>query len=148
MSSSGWNATRVTTNGPSNEIFLAGASRRIALLALLIGLSASVVVFLAVSRRAGAGVAVGTALAWLGFRWLEQFADAIAAAASEQREGAAARVPTGVYIRMAVRYMLIALAIWVILRFFNLPIVSILVGLLSVGAGAMAEGIFELIKES
>jgi hypothetical protein len=136
----------VTTSGPSNEIFLAGASRRIALLALLIGISASLVVFMVVSRRAGAGVAVGTALAWLGFRWLEQFTGAIAASAAEQREGAAARVPAGVYLRMAGRYVLIALAIWVILRFFDLPIVSIIAGLLSVGAGAMAEGIYEIIK--
>lgn len=141
-----WIATRVTTSGPDNEIFLARASGRIALFALVIGLSASVVVVLTISRRAGAGVAVGTALAWLGFRWLEQFADAITAAASRQRGGASARVPTGVYLRLAARYVLIALVIWVILHFFALPFVGVIAGLLSVGAGAMAEGIYEIIK--
>jgi hypothetical protein len=137
---------RATMSGPDNEIFLAHASGRIALFALLMGLSASVVVFLMLSRRAGAGVAVGTALAWLGFRWLEQFADAITAAAAEQGTGPSARVPTGVYLRLAARYVLIALVIWVILRFFALPIVGVIAGLLSVGAGAMAEGIYEIIK--
>jgi hypothetical protein len=141
-----WIATRVTTSSPSSEIFLEGASRRIALFALVIGLSASLVVFLIVSRRAAAGVAVGTGLAWIGFRWLEQFADAVTAAAAEQGMGPSARVPTGVYLRLAARYVLIALVIWVILHFFALPIVGVIAGLLSVGAGAMAEGIYEIIK--
>jgi hypothetical protein len=129
----------------SGDLAAAGFSRRMSWLTAGIGLVAAGVVAYRVSKPAGMGIVIGTALAWLGFRALEQFGDVMVKAAEAQRENAQVNVPGGVYARLIGRYVLIGAVTCAILKFTNVPLLSVIAGLLSVGAAAMAEGIYEVM---
>jgi hypothetical protein len=135
----------MSANSNSGDLAAAGFSRRMSWLTAGIGLAAAGVVMYRVSWRAGVGIAIGTVLAWLGFRALEQFGDVMVKAAEAQRENARVNVPDGIYLRLIGRYVLIGAVTCVILKFSDVPLLSVIAGLLSVGAAAMAEGIYEVM---
>jgi hypothetical protein len=132
---------------PSSEIGIR-ASRRISRLTLILGFTAAIAVFALKSRPAGVGVATGTLLAWLNFRWLDQVLVVLERLATAQEGSAAARVPPQIYVKIAGRYVLMAAAIYVTVHYFAVPLVSLIVGLLALGAGAMVGSIYEVISGS
>ncbi len=123
-----------------------GASRRIAWLTLALGFAAALIWFLARSHRQGLGIAIGTALAWLNYRWLDQGLGAFVTVAQAQEGSEQARVPAGIYWKFAGRYVLIGLAIYVTVHYFTVPLVAVIFGLLALGAGVFAESLYEIFS--
>jgi hypothetical protein len=120
------------------------AERNIAWLTVALGGAAAAVTALFRSPREGVGVAAGTVLAWVNFRWLQQAVDALARASAAQAGAPKPRISVWVYVRFFLRYVLIGLAIYVMMTHFKVPVVSILGGLLSLGAAAMAQSVYEI----
>jgi hypothetical protein len=119
--------------------------RRIAWLTPTIGVVAALVAILAFHRRDwGAGIVVGSILAWFNFRWLRQGMDALTAAATAQSGAAKSHVPIGAYFRALFRYALIALCVYVIFKLSAIPLVSMVFGLFALGAAAMAASVYEV----
>jgi len=121
-------------------------SRRIAWLILVLGFAAAVFVFVAKSRRFGVGIAIGTVLSWLNFRWLDQSLGVVAAVTTAKAETAQARTPASFYWKIGGRYVLIAAVIYVTVHYFAVPLLSELVGLLSLGAGAIVGSLYEVFR--
>jgi hypothetical protein len=119
-------------------------SRRIAWLTLLLGLLAALVVSFEKSPRTGLGIAVGTFLAWLNYRWLDQTLGALVTVATSQAGSPQSRVPARIYWKFAGRYVLMALAIYVTVHYFAVPILSVFLGLLALGAAAMVASLYEV----
>jgi hypothetical protein len=118
--------------------------RRIAWLTPTIGVVAALVTVFAGRRDWGAGIAVGSILAWFNFRWLRQGMDALAAAATAQSGAAKTHVPIGTYFRALFRYALIALCLYVIFKLSTIPLVSMVFGLFALGAAAMVASVYEI----
>jgi len=98
------------------------------------------------SPRWGAGIAVGTLLAWLNFRWLDQGVGAIVVAAQAQEGQPKPKVPSGTFLKFVLRYALIAVAAYVTVVYFAVPVVAVVTGLLALGAAAVVEGLFEVFS--
>jgi hypothetical protein len=95
------------------------------------------------SPRAGAGVAAGAALAWLNGRWLDAATRAVAQAAAAPAAAEKPKISPWVYAKLFLRYALIGLVIYVMFSRFNVPIASVLVGLLALGAAVILDGAYE-----
>jgi hypothetical protein len=100
------------------------------------------------SWRTGAGIAIGTILGWLNYRWLDRGLGAIVSSALAQQGIPQPRVPMRVYYGFAGRYALIAGLVYVSVRFLNVPILAVFGGLFSLGVAAMAEGLYEVFTGS
>ena len=94
----------------------------------------------------GAGILVGAILAWFNFRWLKQGLDALTAAATAQADQAKPQVPVSTYFKAAFRYGLIALAVYVIFKYLNVPILSMIFGLCALGAATIAVSVYEILR--
>jgi HAMP domain-containing protein len=148
ISSGGWEKmTAMVPADPNSEIGIR-ASKRISRLTLIFGFAAATAVFALKSHLGGVGVAIGTILAWLNFRWLDQGLIALERLATAQQGSPAARVPAQIYFKIAGRYVLMAAAIYVTVHYFAVPLVSLIAGLLALGAGAMVGSIYEVISGS
>jgi hypothetical protein len=123
-------------------------SRRLEWWTIALGLSAALATVFIKSARAGCGVAIGTFLAWLNYRWLEQGVGALVTAASAQEGSPSPRVPLAVYLKFTTRYLLMGLVIYASVHFFDVPLLALLAGLLALGAGATAEGLYEVFSGS
>lgn len=123
-------------------------SRRLQGLTLGLGFAAATAVLLVKSPRAGCGIAIGTLLAWLNYRWLDRGLDALVTAAKAQAGIPQPRVPAGVYVRFAGRYVLIGVLVYVTVFVLHVPLLAVVIGLLALGAGAIAESLYELFAKS
>jgi hypothetical protein len=119
-------------------------SRRIAWLTLLLGVLAALMVSFVNSPRTGLGIVVGTSLAWLNFRWLDQSLGALVTVATAQAGSPQSRVPARIYWKFAGRYVLMGLAIYVTVHYFAVPLLSVILGLLALGAAAIVASLYEL----
>jgi uncharacterized membrane protein len=124
----------------------AKSEKRIAQFTLIFGLVAALPFAHYHSFRWGAGILIGTILAWFNFRWLRQGMDALTQAAAAQAGQQNAQVPLGVYFAAAFRYGLIALAVCVIFKYLNVPAISMVLGLLALGAATVAVSVFEIFR--
>jgi hypothetical protein len=118
--------------------------RRIAWLTLAIGAFAAIATGLSYRRIWAAGLLIGAILAWLNFRWLRRGMDALVDAANAQAGAATTHVPVGTYFRALFRYGLIAFVVYVIFKFLGIPLVSMVLGLLALGAAAIAASVYEV----
>jgi hypothetical protein len=123
-------------------------SRRLQGLTLGLGFAAAIAVLIAKSPRVGCGIAIGTLLAWLNYRWLDRGLDALVAASKAQAGSPQPHVPNSVYWKFSGRYVLIALLVYASVSFLHVPLLAVVIGLLSLGAGALAEGLYEIISGS
>jgi ATP synthase I chain len=139
--------TAMVPADPGSEIGVR-ASRRISRLTLILGFAAAIAVFALKSHLAGIGIAIGTVLAWLNFRWLDQALVVLQRLATAQEGSPAARVPVQIYFKIAGRYVLMAAAIYVTVHYFAVPVVSLILGLLALGAGALVGSVYEVISGS
>ncbi len=121
------------------------AERRIVRLTLVLGFLAAVPVALRFSWRAGTGVFIGAVLAWINARWLQNALDAIARLSIAQAGAPKPRISVWVYIKVGARYVLMAVVIYIMITYFGVPVVSLLSGLLALGAAAMAEFLYESV---
>lgn len=124
----------------------AATERRIAWLTLLLGLAATFAAVLLRRWTWAAGLATGTALAWLNFRWLRRGLDGLVAASKAQSGAEKPRVPTITYALMILRYGLIALAVYVIFEVLKVPLLSMVLGLCALGAATIAASVYEVLR--
>ncbi len=121
------------------------AERRIGWLTLALGLAASVGVALLYTPSAGLGVLVGALLAWVNARWLKDSLDALTRLSTAQAGAAKPRVSKWLYVKLFGRYALMGLVIYAMVQYFDVPVVSLLGGLLALGAATMAEFFYEAL---
>ena len=145
MSSGGFREAAMEPN-PAETPGGVRTERRISWLTLFIGLVAGL--FVAVLRDPvwGAGVGIGTVLAWLNFRLLERGLNALVQASEAQAGKEKPAVPFRSYFAMAIRYGLIALAVYVIFELLRIPILSMIVGLCALGAATIAASVYEILR--
>jgi ATP synthase I chain len=120
--------------------------KRIAWLTLLLGSIAAIATGIFYRRDWAAGLAVGTALAWLNFRWLARGLDALVVDSTAQAGAPKPRVSLLTYFLAAFRYTLIALCVCVIFKVLKVPLLSMLLGLCALGAAAIAASLYELVS--
>ncbi len=133
----------MTSAGPE---FYARARRRIGWLTLALGWTGAATVAVLYTQWAGLGVAAGTVLAWLNYRWLDQGTGALArTVVTQPQDGARTQVPLATTLKLVGRYLLIGLCVYVIVTRLPVPLLSVLSGLLALGAAAMAEGVYEVL---
>ncbi len=120
--------------------------RRIAWLTLFLGLTSGAIVALIGHTKWGAGLAIGTVLAWLNFRWLRRGANTFALASKAQAGSEEPRVPTGTYFLMLFRYGLIALAVYVIFEYLKVPLLSMVVGLFALTVAVIGASVYEILN--
>ena len=70
--------------------------------------------------------------------------DALVAASTAQADAVQPRVPVGAYFRALFRYGLIATSVYVIFKVLGVPLVSMVLGLLALGAAAIAASVYEV----
>jgi hypothetical protein len=121
-------------------------SRRLQWLTLSLGLCGAIGAAVFWSAAMGLAIAIGAVLAWLNYRWLDQGLGALVLAATTQEGSEQPRVPWLVYGKFAGRYVLIGLAVYVTVHFFAVPLIGVIIGLLALGAGAMVEGLYEVLS--
>jgi hypothetical protein len=152
----GWDFTRafVTFCGGSSGAVMVTVDvapyvvteRRIARLTLVVGGIASVGAYFLFSIRVGAGVIIGTLLAWINFRWLKSAIDGVTRAPTAQTGSSKARVPVASVFGLIGRYFLIGVSVYVIFVFFRIPILSMLVGLCALGAATIGASLYEVFQ--
>ncbi len=133
-----------TTNADPAAPRYAEAEKLIARLTLLIGGAAAILVAFLVSPKAGIGVFIGAALAWVNFRWLGHALDAMVRVASAS-PGTRVKIPFWTYAKYVARYGLIALVLYAMVTRFGVPVVSMIGGLCALGAATIAEGLYEAV---
>lgn len=119
------------------------AEQRIGWLTLVLGLAAAAGVAVVLTMPAGAGVAVGTLLAWVNHRWLRQGLDAVVKVSVAQAGSKKPRISRWTWARLFGRYILIGVVAYAIVKFFAVPVLSVVAGLFALGAATMVEGIYE-----
>jgi hypothetical protein len=119
---------------------------RISQLTLLLGVVAAVPVAYFYGWRWGVGIFAGAGLAWFNFRWLQKGLDALADASMAQSAQQKVYVPFGTYFHAAFRYLLIALAVYVIFKLLNVPILSMIFGLCALGAATFTVSVHEILN--
>ena len=140
---------RTLSEDPSAEtarLLGQATERRIGWLIPVIGLTAAAITALNHQRDWAIGIAAGSALAWLNFRWLAQGLDALVIDSTAQSGLQKPQVSIVTYILAAFRYALIALCVYGIFKFLSIPLVSLLLGLCSLGAATIAASIYEIAK--
>jgi hypothetical protein len=120
--------------------------RRIGVWTLLVGFAAAIATALAAKMLEGLGLACGSVLAWLNFRWMKQAFDSVAAAATAQAGAAMPKVPFWVYVRFFLRYVLMGVSAYAMMAFFAVPLGSIVIGLFSLGVATLAASVYELLE--
>jgi hypothetical protein len=128
----------------SIEIAGSPTERRIGWLTLVLGLAATAVALAKGNRVWAGGLAVGTLLGWLNFRWLGRGADALAMASTEQHGQEKPLVPWWNYVLAVMRYALIGLTVYVIFRYRNIPLASMLIGLCALAIAAILASVWEI----
>ena len=119
--------------------------RRISWLTLLIGFVAAAIVALLRDRLWGTGLAIGTALAWLNFRWLRKALDVLVMASTAQQEQAKPKVPVATYFAALFRYGLLGLTVYAIFIYLHVPLGSLILGLCALAAAAIAASVYEIL---
>ena len=108
-------------------------------------MAACIAAVLAGSRIWAGGLLIGVVLAWMNFRWLRRGLDALVAASAAQAGAEKPRVPLGAYFGAVFRYGLIALVVYVIFKFLQVPLASMVVGMCALAAAAIAASVYELV---
>lgn len=119
------------------------AERRIVRWTLVLGFLAAIPVALWFSWRAGAGVFIGAVLAWINARWLQQALDALTKLSTAQAGAPKPRISGWLYVKFFGRYVLMGFVIYIMMIYFAVPVLSLLSGLLALGAATMAEFLYE-----
>src|SRR5882724_10019742 len=127
---------------------VAGTRTEVRISWLTIGFGAlAVAVAAALGHRSWAsGLAVGTVLAWLNFRWLGRALDVLVLASTAQHGQEKPFVPWWTYVLALFRYALIGLTVYVIFVYRDIPLASMIVGLCTLAAAAIVASVWELLR--
>jgi hypothetical protein len=119
---------------------------RISVLTLVFGVIAAPVLWYLRGPRWGGGIFAGSVLSWLSFRWLRQGLDALRVAAEAQANQEKVHVPVLIYLKALFRYGLIALVVYVIFEYLNVPVLSMVIGLCALGAATLVISVHEILR--
>jgi hypothetical protein len=127
---------------------VAGMRTEIRISWLTIGFGAIAVAVAALSghRAWASGLATGTVLGWLNFRWLGRGLDALVLASTVQHGREKPVVPWWTYVLALFRYALIGLTVYVIFVYQNIPLASMIVGLSTLAAAAIVASVWEILS--
>jgi ATP synthase I chain len=120
--------------------------RRIGWLTLVFGFVATAVVLGLRHKRWAAGLAIGTVLGWLNFRWLKRAADALVTVSTAQEGREKPKVPLTAYLAPLFRYGLLGLTVYVIFVFLHVPLGSMILGFCALAAAAIAASVWEILR--
>jgi len=129
----------------AEEVVGAATERRIGWLTLLVGFVAAAILALVNQRPWATGIAIGTVLAWLNFRWLKRGLDAFVVASEVQQGREKPQVPLRTYFTAIFRYGLLALSVYVIFAYLHVPIGSMVVGLCALAAATLGASVWEIL---
>ena len=129
-----------------DEAFGSATLRRVEWLTLTLGGLGSALAALWWGWRGALGVALGTVLSWINFRWLKGGVHAFGKAATELAGSEAARVPKRAYIKFIGRFALLLVAVYVILTRSWVPPVAFFAGLFASAAGVVVALVYELLS--
>ena len=118
---------------------------RIGWLTLILGAAAVIAAAWLGDRKWAAGLAVGAVLGWLNFRWLGRGLDALVLASTAQHGHEKPIVPWWNYVLAVFRYALIGLTVYVIFKYRNSPLASMIWGMCALAAAAIAASVWEII---
>ena len=112
---------------------------RIFRLTLALTVSGGVVCFAAAGWRGGCGFLLGALISYLNFRWLKRTVNALG-------EAAGAKPPrASVAVILGLRYLLLGLGAYAILKFSEISLMAALVGLFVSTGAVILEILIELI---
>jgi hypothetical protein len=120
--------------------------RRIGWLTLFFGFAATAVAAALGHNLWAAGLATGTVLAWLNFRWLKHSLDALVVIATAQEGREKPKVPLSAYLVALFRYGLLGLVVYVIFVFLHVPLGSMIVGFCALAAAAIVASVWEILR--
>ncbi|MBA0083628.1 MAG: ATP synthase subunit I [Acidobacteria bacterium Pan2503] len=120
--------------------------QRIGWLTLFFGLVATAVVLGLRHKRWAAGLAIGTVLGWLNFRWLKRAADVLVIVSTAQEGREKPKVPLTAYLAPLFRYGLLGLTVYVIFVFLHVPLGSMILGFCALAAAAIAASVWEILR--
>ena len=112
------------------------ALTRIKHLTLLVGVLGTAAVFLVRGRGAAAGFLAGAGISYVNFELLSGLAQMMGATAPKAR---------GWGVLIALRYAIVGIAVYVIVRILGIAPVAVLAGLLAAFAAVILEILYELI---
>ncbi len=126
---------------PAADIFFSGALNRIRRMMLVLGPAATIAIWAGFGWQFAAGFAVGCAIAYVNFHWLRNAVTALTDRVARTRQTVSGR---GVLARFLIRYLLIAIAAYVIFRVSVGSLYGLLAGLFLPVAAILGEAIYEL----
>jgi ATP synthase I subunit len=137
----------MTSIAETDSVAIAGSRTeiRISWLTLIFGATATIVTAFSGHRAWASGLAVGTILGWLNFRWLGRGLDALVSASKAQQGREKPVVPWWNYLLAVFRYALIGLTVYVIFIYRHIPLASMIVGLCALAAAAIAASVWEIL---
>jgi small-conductance mechanosensitive channel len=118
----------------------------ISYLTLILGAIAALLAGFLYNAGWGIGLAIGAGLAWINFRWLRQGVDALTETVAAERDRRKRKIPLLTYFKAAFRYALIALIVYVIFKYLNVPVLSMILGLCALGAATLAVSVHEMFR--
>ncbi len=131
----------------SNTLEIAGSRTeiRIGWLTLILGAAAVIAAAMLGDRKWASGLALGAVLGWLNFRWLGRGLDALMLASTAQHGHEKPIVPWWTYVLAVFRYALIGFTVYVIFKYRNIPLASMILGMCALAAAAIAASVWEII---
>jgi hypothetical protein len=122
------------------------AEKRIEWFTFALGLTAALVAIWRWGWRAGLGLALGSVLSWINFRWLRTGISTLARLSSVKPGEEPPRVSRMVYAKSLGRFVLLLVVVYVILSRSLLPAGAVLAGLFAVVAAVLIEIVYELVR--
>jgi hypothetical protein len=133
----------VTTEVPAAENFYSHALERIQRLMIILGVAGFATGWMVFGWRKALGFALGGAIAYVNFRWLEQVVAGIADLTIQSGTPASSR---GVVHRFLLRYFLMAIVAFVILTVSRESLFGLFAGLLLPVAAILCEAVYEAYR--
>ncbi len=123
------------------EAFYAGAHGRIVRVMVVLAVALSVAALVRFGPVIAAGFAVGCVIGMLNFHWLKRVVSAMAdrATGTGKKQGSG-----GVVVRFLLRYLLVAVAAYVIFKISLTSLYGLLAGLFLPVAAIMVEAVYEV----
>jgi len=124
-----------------------GAERRIELFTLGLGAAAALATFARASGRAALGVALGSFVAWLNFRWLKAGVGRLESLSIQEAGRENPHLPRRGGVGFVARYALLAAVLCA--SFFSslVPVAAVMAGLFTLVAAVLGEGLYHLFRE-
>jgi ATP synthase I chain len=128
-----------------HEAFSDSTVRRVEWLTLALGGIGTIWAATRWGWKGAAGLAIGTALSWINFRWIKGSVRTVTRAATAEPETQRGPSRVSTYLKFFLRFILLVGVVYVILTRTGLPAVPVLAGLFAAAAGVVVGLVYELL---